>query len=405
MSSIRVTRGGDVFRLPCNDTDTLLALLRRAGCTLPAACGGHGRCGKCRVSVNGVPRLACRVVPEDGDEIVLPPAAGGRILTETLDPPAVPTGETGCAAAIDLGTTTTALRLYDLATCHALATCADWTALAPYGADVITRIQYTIDHQDGLTRLSSLLRQQLKALLTRALSQAGRQPAELKRTVTAGNTFEGAGIACGMLGVDGAVSRVRYSDAFKMNVIGGGEAVGLCGSGLIDLTALLLRLGVIDEGGRLLPPEDAPEAFRRYLTRDENGCGVFHLTDRVYLTAADVRALQLAKAAVAAGVQMLLAQQGLTLSALDGLYLSGGFGMYLDPASAAAIGMLPRLPAAKLHSVGNAALSGAAQLALRGDMSAADGIVSRLTYLELSGRPDFADAFAENIPLRPMQWR
>ena len=103
MSSIRVTRGGDVFRLPCNDTDTLLALLRRAGCTLPAACGGHGRCGKCRVSVNGVPRLACRVVPEDGDEIVLPPAAGGRILTETLDPPAVPTGETGCAAAIDLG--------------------------------------------------------------------------------------------------------------------------------------------------------------------------------------------------------------------------------------------------------------------------------------------------------------
>ena len=409
---------------------------------------------------------------------------------------------TGCAAAIDLGTTTTALRLYDLATGHALATCADWTALAPYGADVITRIQYTIDHQDGLTRLSSLLRQQLKALLTRALSQAGRQPAELKRTVTAGNTvmqsllagvsvrplavapfcpetffrqssgltlldaplycvpcaagfvggditagllasglarraghflfldigtngemalggmdgftccavaagpaFEGAGIACGMLGVDGAVSRVRYSGAFKMNVIGGGEAAGLCGSGLIDLTALLLRLGVIDEGGRLLPPEDAPEAFRRYLTRDENGCGVFHLTDRVYLTAADVRALQLAKAAVAAGVQILLAQQGLTLSALDGLYLSGGFGMYLDPASAAAIGMLPRLPAAKLHSVGNAALSGAAQLALRGDMSAADGIVNRLTYLELSGRPDFADAFAKNIPLRPMQWR
>ena len=223
--------------------------------------------------------------------------------------------------------------------------------------------------------------------------------------VAAGPAFEGAGIACGMLGVDGAVSRVRYSDAFKMNVIGGGEAAGLCGSGLIDLTALLLRLGVIDEGGRLLPPEDAPEAFRRYLTRDENGCGIFHLTDRVYLTAADVRALQLAKAAVAAGVQILLAQQGLTLSALDGLYLSGGFGMYLDPASAAAIGMLPCLPAAKLHSVGNAALSGAAQLALRGDMSAADGIVSRLTYLELSGRPDFADAFAKNIPLRPMQWR
>ena len=60
MSSIRVTRGGDVFRLPCNDTDTLLALLRRAGCTLPAACGGHGRCGKCRVTVQGALSLQFR---------------------------------------------------------------------------------------------------------------------------------------------------------------------------------------------------------------------------------------------------------------------------------------------------------------------------------------------------------
>lgn len=130
MSSIRVIRGGDVFRIPCNETDTLLALLRRAGCTLPAACGGHGRCGKCRVSVNGVPRLACRVVPEDGDEVILPPAAGGRILTETLDPPAAPTGEGGCAAAVDLGTTTVAVRLYDLTTGRVAAACAGWNAQA-----------------------------------------------------------------------------------------------------------------------------------------------------------------------------------------------------------------------------------------------------------------------------------
>ena len=151
MSSIRVIRGGDVFRIPCNETDTLLALLRRAGCTLPAACGGHGRCGKCRVSVNGVPRLACRVVPEDGDEVILPPAAGGRILTETLDPPAAPTGESGCAAAVDLGTTTVAVRLYDLTTGRVSAACAGWNAQAAYGADVISRIQYTREQPDGLT--------------------------------------------------------------------------------------------------------------------------------------------------------------------------------------------------------------------------------------------------------------
>ena len=495
MSSIRVTRGGDVFRLPCNDTDTLLALLRRAGCTLPAACGGHGRCGKCRVSVNGVPRLACRVVPEDGDEIVLPPAAGGRILTETLDPPAVPTGETGCAAAIDLGTTTTALRLYDLATGHALATCADWTALAPYGADVITRIQYTIDHQDGLTRLSSLLRQQLKALLTRALSQAGRQPAELKRTVTAGNTvmqsllagvsvrplaaapfcpetffrqssgltlldtplycvpcaagfvggditagllasglarraghflfldigtngemalggmdgftccavasgpaFEGAGISCGMPGVDDAVSRVQYDRGFVYDVIGGGTPKGLCGSGLLDLTAVLLRLGAIAPGGRLLPPEQAPAALRRHLTRDADGNGCFHLTPEVALTAADERNLQLAKAAVAAGIRVLLQQRGLTPEQLDGVYLAGGFGSYLDPESAAAIGMLPRACAGKLHTLGNTALAGAAVLTLDGAQWQRIRSISRAcSYLELSGRADFAAAFTENL--------
>lgn len=257
MSSIRVTRGGDVFRLPCNDTDTLLALLRRAGCTLPAACGGHGRCGKCRVSVNGVPRLACRVVPEDGDEIVLPPAAGGRILTETLDPPAVPTGETGCAAAIDLGTTTTALRLYDLATGHALATCADWTALAPYGADVITRIQYTIDHQDGLTRLSSLLRQQLKALLTRALSQAGRQPAELKRTVTAGNTVMQsllAGVSVRPLAAAPFCPETFFRQSSGLTLLDAPLYCVPCAAGFVggDITAGLLASGLARRAGHFL---------------------------------------------------------------------------------------------------------------------------------------------------------
>ena len=326
-------------------------------------------------------------MPEDGDEIVLPPAAGGRILTETLDPPAVPTGETGCAAAIDLGTTTTALRLYDLATGHALATCADWTALAPYGADVITRIQYTIDHQDGLTRLSSLLRQQLKALLTRALSEAGRQPAELKRTVTAGNTVMQsllAGVSVHPLAAAPFCPETFFRQSSGLTLLDAPLYCVPCAAGFVggDITAGLLASGLARRAGHFL-----------FLDIGTNGEMALGGMDGFTCCA------------VAAGVQILLAQQGLTLSALDGLYLSGGFGMYLDPASAAAIGMLPRLPAAKLHSVGNAALSGAAQLALRGDMSAADGIVSRLTYLELSGRPDFADAFAENIPLRSMQWR
>ena len=209
-----------------------------------------------------------------------------------------------------------------------------------------------------------------------------------------------------MLGTDGAVSRVRYNGSFEMNVIGGDEATGLCGSGLIDLAAVLVRLGVIDPGGRLLPPEDVPDKLRNYMTTDADGNGVFHLTDRVYLTAGDVRALQLAKAAVAAGAKVLLARQGLTLSELDGIYLAGGFGMYLDPGSAAAIGLLPQVPQNKLHSVGNAALAGASALALdTKTQEAAARIAERCQYIELSGQADFADAFAGSMTLEPIQRR
>ena len=183
--------------------------------------------------------------------------------------------------------------------------------------------------------------------------------------VASGPAFEGAGITCGMPGVDGAVSRVRYDRGFLYDVIGGGEPKGLCGSGLLDLTAVLLRLGVIAPGGRLLPPEDAPESLRRCLTRDDDGNGRFHLTPEVYLTAADVRNLQLAKAAVAAGIRVLLQQRGITPEQVDGVYLAGGFGSYLDPESAMAIGMLPRACAGRLHTLGNTALAGAARARAR----------------------------------------
>lgn len=503
MSSIRVLRDGESVCVPCGGADSLLVLLRRAGYTLPAVCGGRGRCGKCRVSVNGVPRLACRVVPRDGDEVVLPPSTGGRILTEALPAPVLPEGERGCAAAIDLGTTTLALRLYDLEAGRATDTLAAWNAQASYGADVISRVQYTVEHEEGLAELRRCVRGQLEELLREALARAGRDAAALGRVAVAGNTamqsllagisvkplaafpfraeslfrtqadgtllgapvyyapcaasfvggditagllasglaerdgrflfldigtngemalggrdgfvccataagpaFEGAGIRCGMAGVDGAVSRVRYNGGFEMDVIGGGEAVGLCGSGLVDLTALLLRLGIIDPGGRLLPPEDVPEGLRRYVTKDGDGNGVFHLTNRVYLAAGDVRALQLAKAALAAGVRVLLARQGLALSELDGVYLAGGFGMYLDMGSAAAIGLLPDVPQGKLHSVGNAALAGASALALDTKArEAAVRIAERCRYIELSGQTDFANAFADSMTLKPIERR
>ena len=133
---------------------------------------------------------------------------------------------------------------------------------------------------------------------------------------------------------------------------------------------------------------------------------MFHLTNRVYLAAGDVRALQLAKAALAAGVRVLLARQGLALSELDGVYLAGGFGMYLDMDSAAAIGLLPDVPQGKLHSVGNAALAGASALALDTKArEAAVRIAERCRYIELSGQTDFANAFADSMTLKAIERR
>ena len=111
-----------------------------------------------------------------------------------------------------------------------------------------------------------------------------------------------------------------------------------------------------------------------------------------------MRNLQLAKAAVAAGIRVLLQQRGLTPEQLDGVYLAGGFGSYLDPESAAAIGMLPRACAGKLHTLGNTALAGAAVLTLDGTQWQRIRAISRAcSYLELSGRADFAAAFTENL--------
>lgn len=495
MSSIQIEQNGHVRTIPLPAGETLLSVLRRAGYSIPAACGGNGRCGKCRVPVNGVPRLACRVYPADGDTVTLPETAGGTILTGTVPLPACRPGRTGCAAAVDLGTTTVVARLYDLADGAELQTCSGWNAQAPYGADVISRIQYTLEQPDGLPELSRRIREQIWALVSDALARSGRTPGTLREITLAGNTvmqhlfagysvrgiaaapfrpetlfaapgdetlhgvpvhfapcvagyvggditagllaaglaelpgenlfldigtngemalggrggfvccavasgpaFEGAGITCGMPGVDGAISRVRYDRGFLYDVIGGGEPKGLCGSGLLDLTAVLLRLGVIAPGGRLLPPEDAPMPLRRYLTRDDDGNGRFHLTPEVSLTAADVRNLQLAKAAVAAGIRVLLQQRGIAPEQVDGVYLAGGFGSYLDPESAMAIGMLPRACAGKLHTLGNTALAGAAALTLDPAQWQRIGNISRACdYLELSGRADFAAAFTDDL--------
>ena len=207
-------------------------------------------------------------------------------------------------------------------------------------------------------------------------------------SAAAGPALEGAGIRCGMVASPGAVSQVALLGAhLEIAVIGGGKAAGLCGSGLLDLIAVLGAAGVLDREGRL--HEDG-HAFTDCI-RTADGQPAFCLpgTD-VVLTQDDVRAVQLAKAAIRAGIETLLSAARVAEDDVDRLLLAGGFGSRLSAPSAAAIGLIPPTLVARTEAIGNAAGAGACRLLL--DPTAADdarAIAETIRVLTLNDQPTF----------------
>ena len=175
---------------------------------------------------------------------------------------------------------------------------------------------------------------------------------------------------------------------------------GICGSGLIDLLARLIEKRLISGSGRLCGPDEAPEGYEEYLGEDEKGNGIFYLTDdrSVYLTVSDVRKLQLAKAAVAAGIAVLLKEAEIKAEDLDALYLAGGFGTYMDIRSAAVIGMFPACLTERAVLLGNSSLSGARMALLQPEAGKElEEIRKSFRYLELSGNADFNREYPEQM--------
>lgn len=156
----------------------------------------------------------------------------------------------------------------------------------------------------------------------------------------------------------------------------------------------MLRLGALTESGRLLPPEEAPEAARPYLGQAEGEVVFFLRPERdLYITAGDVRRLQLAKAAVRAGAETLLDQAA---QVPEQVFLAGGFGAGLRPESALEIGLLPPKTAGRIRAVGNSALAGAEAMLLSQTARArAEKIRERMVYQELSGDESFSEAYME----------
>lgn len=228
----------------------------------------------------------------------------------------------------------------------------------------------------------------------------------------AGPAFEGAHIERGAASVPGAIHRVNYGDAgLTAETIGGAPPIGICGSGLIDAVSVLLRAGAMDDTGRLLEPDEATARGRALLAPGASGANgprrVYLDPGRsVWLTQKDLRELQLASAAVAAGVDVLLERRGITAADLAGVVLAGGFGSRLDPACAMDLGLFPSPGSGVVESVGNAAAAGTARCVLsRRDLARVESLAGRMSYIELSSSPRFMEAYMERMvfptPERP----
>lgn len=227
----------------------------------------------------------------------------------------------------------------------------------------------------------------------------------LATAAPAGPAFEGAQIRCGMRASDGAIEGVAIDDDVRLQMIGGNlRPVGICGSGLVDAVAQLIECGLVEASGLLLRPEQARGKISDALVDrlvEINGVRGFLLSapdEGIVLTQPDIRALQFAKGAIAAGVDVLMSYLGITAGDLHEVLLAGSFGSYINPASARAIGLVPWVPVERIVAVGNAAGEGAkiALVSFR-EREAASRIPDFVEYVELSGRPEFNDIFTQAL--------
>ena len=468
-------------RIDVEEGTALRDVLFEAGVEFP--CGGRGRCKACRVRVlkgrlepeeeehrrlsvaelaQGW-RLACRHAVSGDLELELAqwemPVLSDHTLFALAPQP-------GFGIAVDLGTTTIAAQLLDLATGHVLAAETALNVQARYGADVLSRVEYALG--GGQEELQRLVRAQigeitgrlsgdrpltrivvvgnavmhhlfcgldvaplavhpfqpehpdrvhlpeeefgapleflpcigglvgadiLAGIMATGLHKAtalcalvdlgtngevvvGRRGRLLCTSTAAGPAFEGARIAQGMRAATGAISEVVLSDgALHCRVIGGGPARGLCGSGLVDAAAAGLELGAIDAGGRLAEP--------------------LALSGNVALHPHDVRELQLAKGAIAAGLRILASRFGARPDDIERLHLAGAFGNYVSRASASRIGLM-RLPMEQMVPAGNTALLGAKR-ALFEDTGPWDTLARSIEHVSLNEEPAFQEIFAEEM--------
>ena len=477
--------------------DTLLDYIRNKGLEIEAVCSGLGTCGKCLVNVNGEVKLACKTPAEDGLVVeILTSKEKQSILTEHSVGFGSGQDSGKIAAAVDIGTTTVVVKVLDTGSGREIGIRAFTNPQRIYGADVLSRINHSMD---DATLLSTLIKNAINEAILEILEKEAKDTyASLEKIVIAGNTtmmylllnlrcrslglvpfepeyklesaypykdvfgdetiecpvilypyisafvggdivsglvnierhqepeeassymlvdmgtngeiafrcgarlittstaagpaLEGGNITCGMSGLPGAIYEAEYkSDGpFSYKTIEGKPATGICGSGVISLTASLLDAGVITETGAF-SEEKGP--VTNELVIDEN----------IVFTQKDVREFQLAKGAIRAGIDILIDEMG---EYPNTLYLAGGFGQNIDLESAFRVGLIPQEMRGKIRFAGNTSLGGCVDACIdedRDNLLPTKKILTGAEEINLGSHKKFNDTFMETMMFGEME--
>jgi uncharacterized 2Fe-2S/4Fe-4S cluster protein (DUF4445 family) len=228
-------------------------------------------------------------------------------------------------------------------------------------------------------------------------------------STAAGPAFEGAQITFGMRAAEGAIEKLTVTDkSLNYKVIGDCKVKGICGSGLIDIIAQLLKVGVIEPSGRIVGPDKLSneQSFlkERLVFNGSNYDFVLAFTsesfngERVVLTQKDVREFQLAKGAIQAGIKILLREVNLNMEDIVQVYLAGAFGNYIQVESILGIGLIPKISAQRIKAIGNGAGIGCIKALLSDPEKArAEQLARNTIHIELATRADFQNEFIQSL--------
>lgn len=242
------------------------------------------------------------------------------------------------------------------------------------GADTVACM--TSVHFDQLDELTLMI-----DIGTNGEMVLGDRHRQIACSTAAGPAFEGARISCGMRGIPGAIDHVSVKNGeVCYHTIGNAEVRGLCGSGLLDLTAALLDTGFLSEAGLMQAPE-----YRIS-------------TSAVTLTQKDISEVQFAKSAIRSGIELLARRMQVSVGDIRKVYLAGAFGNYMNPVSACRIGMIPPVLLDRIETIGNAAGEGAKLCALnRREFAYSQFLAAKTEFLELASCPEFQDCYIDHL--------